>query len=231
MLLAVVVVHDASRVASTHGPTPSATPAVPAAAQPESAADRVARLLPTGVPDEWTPIGIARAQPVVAERLVRQYRGHARVYRERPAGFMPAAIVVHGTGSGRPGSEFPSVEALGAFFASPSTRAAAHYGVGRDGRIMRYVRDEHAAFHVATPGWNDVSVGIELLNDNTGAQPFPEPQLAAATELVRHLAASYDIPLEAVVRHRDVQPADRSDPAANFPWTEWKAGLAAPEAA
>ncbi|MCW2955319.1 MAG: N-acetylmuramoyl-L-alanine amidase [Thermoleophilia bacterium] len=185
------------------------------------------RVLQGGPTATTTSIAAPSTQPEVRDALVPQYRaaGSARVYRERPAGFAPVAIVLHATGSGAPGSEFGSVDRLGSFFARPAARATSHYGVGRDGRILQFVGDEAAAFHVAARGWNDVSIGIELLNDNTGSQPFPRAQLMATTRLVRALAANYDIPLEAIVRHRDVQPADRSDPAGNFPWRAWRAAL------
>jgi N-acetyl-anhydromuramyl-L-alanine amidase AmpD len=159
--------------------------------------------------------------------MIPQYRrnGAARVYRDRAPGFAPAAIVMHATGGGAPGSGFRSVAQLHRYFARPGSRAASHYGIDRDGRIMQFVATGEAAFHVATPGWNDISIGIELLNDNSGTDPYPPAQVDAATRLVRWLATEYDIPLEAIVRHRDVQPADRSDPVA-FPWAAWKAELA-----
>ncbi|MCW2960472.1 MAG: N-acetylmuramoyl-L-alanine amidase [Thermoleophilia bacterium] len=183
-----------------------------------------------GVPATSTPIAAPLREPRVRTSLVPQdrVRRGERVFRSRPEGYDPAAIVIHATGSGAPGSAFRSVGELGRFFSRPAARAASHYGVGRGGEILRYVDDDDAAFHVATRGWNDISIGIELLNDNTGTQPFTAAQLAATSHLVRSLAVRHRIPLEGVVRHRDVQPTDRSDPARNFPWTAWRRALAQP---
>lgn len=180
-----------------------------------------------GAPATLTPISPPDRAVRMAEQLVDQYRpaGH-RVYRERPHGYEPKAIVMHATGSGEPGSGFSTARELGEFFARPSTHAAAHYGVDREGRVARYVDESHAAFHVATPGWNDVSIGIELLNDNSGRQGYPPAQLAAARRLVQAIAARHDIPLEGVVTHASVQPSDRRDPV-GFPWRRWHASLAA----
>lgn len=180
-----------------------------------------------GAPAQLTPIAVPDRTVPVTDQLVDQHRpGGHRVYRQRPHGYAPKAIVMHATGSGEPGSGFSSARELGDYFARPSTHAAAHYGVDREGRVARYVDESNAAFHVATPGWNDISVGIELLNDNSGRQHYPAAQLTAARRLVQAIAARHDIPLEAVVTHASVQPSDRRDPV-GFPWQRWHAGLAA----
>ncbi|MCW2974301.1 MAG: N-acetylmuramyl-L-alanine amidase, negative regulator of AmpC, AmpD [Thermoleophilia bacterium] len=199
---------------------------IPTPPPPSAAALSFAELRTDGVSTR-TPVLPLGTPPLVTAALVPQYRaaGSARVYRDRPASLAPGAIVVHGTGGGTPGSGFGSVFQLRAFFARPSARAASQYGIDRDGRILQFVPDDEAAFHVATNGWNDLSIGIELVNDNTGIDPFPSAQRDALTRLVRYLATRYDIPVEAVVRHRDVQPVDRSDPASNFPWAAWKRSL------
>lgn len=178
-----------------------------------------------GAPAQLTPLASPDRAVRVTEQLVPQYRpaGH-RVYRHRPSGFEPKAIVMHATGSGEPGSGFTTAHELGDFFARPTTRAASHYGIDRAGRIARYVDEEHAAFHVATPGWNDISIGIELLNDNSGQQDYPPAQLAAARRLVQSISARHEIPLEAIVTHASVQPSDRRDPVA-FPWRGWRTSL------
>lgn len=192
----------------------------------ETANARLRRLLPS-LPASATAMRHAD-RPKLTPRPLRQARrgNHIGIYGERPSGFRPVAIVLHGTGSGRTASEFKSSEALARYFQRKGI-AASHYAIDRRGRITQFVSDDRAAFHVATPGWNDISIGIELLNDNSGKQPFPSAQIRATQQLVRYLGARYAIPVEAVVRHRDVQPADRSDPARNFPWTAFRASLRA----
>lgn len=180
-----------------------------------------------GEPVRTTPMARpTRRLSITQQLLPRVPRGGThRIHRDRPPGFVPAAIVLHATGSGQPGVDVRSLGELRRFFARPSARASSHYAIDRRGRVMRMVRDEDAAFHVARPGWNDVSIGIELLNDNSGTEPFPPAQLEAASQLVRALGRTYRIPVEGVVRHRTIQPEDRRDPANNFPWRRWLATL------
>lgn len=180
-----------------------------------------------GEPARMTPMAPpTRRVPIVNRLLARTPHGADRqVHRDRPPGFVPAAIVLHATGSGEPGVDVHSLDALRAFFARAGGPASAHYAIDRRGRVMRMVADDDAAFHVARPGWNDVSIGIELLNDNSGTEPFPVPQLESLTQLVRALGRRHGIPVEGVVRHRAIQPEDRSDPANNFPWRRWIATL------
>lgn len=180
-------------------------------------------LLRGGEPERITPMARPTSRVRMRERLLPRVPagGTKRVHRDRPPGFVPAAIVLHGTGSGQPGVDVRSLGELYRFFAKPNREASAHYAIDRSGNVMRMVADEHAAFHVARPGWNDVSIGIELFNDNSGTEPFSEAQLQATTQLVRALGTKYGIPVEGVVRHRTIQPEDRRDPANNFPWRQW----------
>lgn len=43
--------------------------------------------------------------------------------------------------------------------------ASAHYGIGKDGRIGQYVKEENVAWHCASKEYNSRSIGIELAND------------------------------------------------------------------
>ena len=207
------------------GPAPTRQPANVPVAQPETAQERMARLWPA-IERRVTPMRPPVAEPTIRGQMLRQTRhdGHAGLFTARPDGFRPVAVVLHATGSGMPGSEFPDTASLGAFFQRQGV-AASHYGISRDGTIAQYVDERYAAFHVSRPGWNGISIGIELLNDNTGDQAFPPAQLRAARTLVTTLGARYGIPVEGVVPHRAIQPEDRSDPASNFPWDAFVASL------
>ena len=46
-----------------------------------------------------------------------------------------------------------------------SREASAHYGIGSDGKIGQYVREEEAAWHAGNKAYNQRSIGIELSND------------------------------------------------------------------
>ena len=71
------------------------------------------------------------------------------------------------------------------------------------------------------------SIGIELVNDGDGHDPFPEAQLAALVKLLRDLKQRYGIMRDGVKRHSDLDhammPCDTTqrrkvDPGAAFPY-------------
>jgi N-acetyl-anhydromuramyl-L-alanine amidase AmpD len=59
---------------------------------------------------------------------------------------------------------------------------------------------------------NDFSIGIELVNLNDGADPFPEQQLAALRELLKEIIARH--PIRHIVAHYEVAVPEgrKSDP-------------------
>ena len=120
------------------------------------------------------------------------------------------------------------------------TGNSGHYYIDRDGRIEEYVPSERIAHHVR--GWNERSIGIELVN--TGRYPdwldsrqqamakdYPDPQIAALIALVN--ALQMRIPsLTRIVGHEDLDrervPASddpavsvcrKLDPGPRFPWS------------
>ncbi|MCX7789170.1 MAG: N-acetylmuramoyl-L-alanine amidase, partial [Chloroflexaceae bacterium] len=64
---------------------------------------------------------------------------------------------------------------------------------------------------------NRFSIGIELENLNTGRDPYPEVQYAAALDLTRDLVRRHNVPRSQLVRHLDIAPGRKTDPA-GFPW-------------
>ncbi|MGQ9925715.1 MAG: N-acetylmuramoyl-L-alanine amidase [Chloroflexaceae bacterium] len=102
-----------------------------------------------------------------------------------------------------------------------------HYYIGRDGRVVQLVKEEDIAWHAGTSVWavdgrvlqncNRFSIGIELENLNTGRDPYPEAQYVAALELTRDLVRRHNVPRSQLVRHLDIAPGRKTDPA-GFPW-------------
>ncbi|MEI8307317.1 MAG: N-acetylmuramoyl-L-alanine amidase [Chloroflexales bacterium] len=107
-----------------------------------------------------------------------------------------------------------------------------HYYISKAGRIVQLVDDAHIAWHAGQSRWvvdghevdgcNAVSVGIELENLNSGRDPYPPAQYAAALWLCRELAARYKVPHSQLVRHLDIAPKRKTDPA-GFPWERFVA--------
>lgn len=105
-----------------------------------------------------------------------------------------------------------------------------HYYIDKQGHISQMVADEDIAWHAGQSRWivdgrmvngcNAVSLGIELENRNTGSDPYPPAQYQAALWLSRRLVATYNIPREQLVRHLDISPGRKTDPA-GFPWARF----------
>ncbi len=104
----------------------------------------------------------------------------------------------------------------------PQRNVSAHYLIGRDGTVMQLVDEAARAWHAGESWWggstdlNSASIGIEL--DNTGDEPFAEPQIAALLALLDDLRTRYRIPAANVLAHGDVAPARKVDPSRLFPW-------------
>jgi hypothetical protein len=102
-----------------------------------------------------------------------------------------------------------------------------HYYIAKSGRTVQLVADKDVAWHAGISSWtvdgtrqnglNAVSLGIELENRNDGRDPYPEAQFAAAVTLTRRLVTTYGIPRAQLVRHLDISPGRKTDPA-GFAW-------------
>lgn len=133
----------------------------------------------------------------------------------RRGGARPDMVVLHYTA-------MPSAEAALERLCAPEAEVSAHYLIAEDGRLFRLVEEELRAWHAGAGGWGGVtdvnsrSIGIELAN--TGAAPFPEPQMAALEGLLQGILDRWSIPPERVIGHSDMAPARKSDPGRHFDW-------------
>lgn len=117
-----------------------------------------------------------------------------------------------------------------------------HYVIGRDGEVVAGVPEAVAATHAT--GWNQRSIGIELVNDGDGVDPFPAVQVAALVGLVREVRTRHPAITRArVLRHSDVDQRPfsvdqfgagcdayrrKEDPGAAFPWQAFLDAVGAP---
>ena len=106
-------------------------------------------------------------------------------------------------------------------------RLGVHYMIDRDGTVVASVPEGRVAYHVFT--YSKRSLGIELVNDGDGADPYPEPQLAALVGLLQQITRRYAIGPVGIRRHSDLDqgrmpcaPERRRkvDPGAAFPYEE-----------
>lgn len=115
-----------------------------------------------------------------------------------------------------------TVEQALATLTSRMRDVSAHYLIARDGRIIYLVDELKRAWHAGDSYWggnrdlNSSSIGIEL--DNNGNEPYSDAQIDVLIELLRDLAARWNIPPANILGHGDVAPGRKVDPSAQFPW-------------
>lgn len=146
----------------------------------------------------------------------------------RPEGMPIDCIVIHDTET--PGIR--SARRIANHFLNPKSQVSAHYIIGKDGEIVQCVEDQAKAWHAGLSRLgdrekvNDFSLGIELVNAQTGTDPFTDAQYDSLNRLVAHLVAKYQIPRDRIVGHKDITDRpDKNDPAVNFDWSRFLAGV------
>jgi N-acetylmuramoyl-L-alanine amidase len=104
-------------------------------------------------------------------------------------------------------------------------RLGVHYMIDRDGTLRTSVPEDQVANHVLH--YSGQSIGIELVNDGDGIDPFPKAQLATLVKLLRDIKQRRGITRDGIKRHSDVDHALLScdmtqrrkvDPGAAFPY-------------
>ena len=103
-------------------------------------------------------------------------------------------IVIHYTGMQ---SKIESLKRL----SSIKHKVSCHYFVGRNGEILRMVKDKNVAWHAGKSKWKNFkkinynSLGIELVNKGhkLGYQSFTEAQIVSLIKLCKMLKKKYHI--------------------------------------
>jgi N-acetylmuramoyl-L-alanine amidase len=114
-----------------------------------------------------------------------------------------------------------AAEAL-ARLCDPAAEVSCHWLIDRDGATWALVPESERAWHAGAGAWggchdvNSASIGVELVN--TGAEPFPEPQMAALEGLLAGILDRWAIPARGVIAHSDMAPARKTDPGRRFDW-------------
>lgn len=104
----------------------------------------------------------------------------------------------------------------------PVAEVSAHYLIDRDGTCFQMVAEDMRAWHAGAGAWgglsdiNSRSIGVELVN--TGAEPFPMPQMRALEGLLAGVMARWAIRPVDVIGHSDMSPERKRDPGPRFDW-------------
>lgn len=133
----------------------------------------------------------------------------------RRGGLRPSLVVLHFTA-------MASATEARARLCDPVAEVSAHWLIDRDGRAEQLVDESLRAWHAGAGAWagagdvNSRSIGIEL--QNTGAEPFAEPQMAALEALLSAILARWGIAPQGVIAHSDMAPDRKADPGPRFDW-------------
>ena len=171
--------------------------------------------------------GLTVAQPVVRDVPVQG----------KPRQGPVRQIVIHATGGPdcEPSRRFRSgtLDGIVGHFQRNRKRISIHYIIGRTGEIVRMVPESRVAFHVR--GHNADSIGIELVNDGDGRDPFSEPQIQALIRLLQDLLARHRLDATALKSHAELDDSElvcggrrlkrKVDPGAAFPWERVRTAL------
>jgi N-acetylmuramoyl-L-alanine amidase len=108
-----------------------------------------------------------------------------------------------------------------------------HYVVDREGVALASTPEDRVANHALDN--NDSTIGIELVHDGDGVEPFAPKQIDALIRLLKSIRSRHDVPIENIKGHSDVDVREFScggslyktkmDPGANFPWERVRAAL------
>jgi N-acetylmuramoyl-L-alanine amidase len=134
-------------------------------------------------------------------------------------GKKPIYIVLHSTGGSYSGAV--------AWLTNPESGVSAHYVISRQGEITQLCQCSEQTYHAGVSEWkghkniNNISIGIEIAHID-GVQDWPELQVNSVAYICEILMEKYNIPIENIIRHRDIAPGRKVDPDLKFPYSELK---------
>lgn len=108
-----------------------------------------------------------------------------------------------------------------------------HYVIGRTGETLAGIQENEIAYHAY--GNNQTSIGIELVNNGDGSDPFPPEQIGALVRLLRELCSRYGLSVDKIKGHEEIDKRmfqcgsssfkEKVDPGLAFPWHEVREAL------
>ncbi|MES5817200.1 N-acetylmuramoyl-L-alanine amidase [Streptomyces sp. RG80] len=134
---------------------------------------------------------------------------------DRPDDYGIDMVIIHVT----QGSFASAVKA----FQDPGHQAAAHYIVGRNGRVTQMIRELDVAYHAGNRDYNERSVGIEHEGFVDRPEDFTDKMYEASARLAARICARYDIPVdrEHIIGHVEVPGTDHTDPGEDWDWDRY----------
>lgn len=112
------------------------------------------------------------------------------------------------------------------WFATPTSQVSAHYGIGFNGEVHQYVQDADTAWHagaiVQPTSWSLLKLGINpnsytlgIEHEGQDLSKGPVAQINATVELIRTLAAKYNVPIDRqhIIGHYQIKSSKPNCPA------------------
>lgn len=134
-------------------------------------------------------------------------------------GYKPEAIVIHIMDGTLAGTD--------AWFANSESQVSAHFGIGKNGEVHQYVKEEDTAWHagrVDNPDWkliksnvnpNLYTIGIE--HEGRSDAVWTGAMKQASAELIREVCERWDIPIDRahIIGHYQIFSKKPDCPAKN----------------
>lgn len=189
----------------------------------------LASVMPSEVEAQFAPMPV-RAMAAGPDYAASIWRPSPN-YNSRPSGTDVSMIVIHTCEGGYSG--------CWGWLTNSASGVSAHYVVNESGsEISQLVRESHRAWHVGASyscslnssvlcgnngvSVNHFSVGIEH-GGYASQSSFPTGQIDASAKLSCDISKGQGIPRDRyhIVAHGKLQPASRTDPGPNWPWTTY----------
>ena len=108
-----------------------------------------------------------------------------------------------------------------------------HYIIDRKGQVASSTPERLIANHALDH--NEDTIGIELVHNGDGIEPFSAEQISALMALLKQIMARHAIALHGIVSHAELDKRtfacgersfkSRTDPGDNFPWVKIRDAL------
>jgi len=108
-----------------------------------------------------------------------------------------------------------------------------HWVVDRDGLTLASTPEDRVANHALDN--NASSIGIELVHEGDGIEPFGKRQIDALIGLLKSIRSRHQVPIANIKGHSEVDARTfacghrlyrtKMDPGANFPWARVRAAV------
>jgi len=135
-------------------------------------------------------------------------------------GYKPEAVVIHIMDGTLAGTD--------AWFADPASQVSAHFGIGKNGEVHQYVKDEDSAWHagrIDNPDWkiiklNNVNPNLYTIGIEHEGKPddvWADAMKQASAALIKELCSKWQIPIDRdhIIGHYQIFSKKPNCPAKN----------------